>query len=123
MNELDILIDKTKVVKTADNTFRALFNLPAEATIFRGHFPEKAIVPGVVLIEAVRQATAAIIPQKVKLKEIKQIKFKGLVQPAEVITIDFTIAGADTLYTTKATLYSGSQLKAKMQLVLAAGEL
>ncbi len=119
MNELDELIKKSAVAEVAPGAYAASFMLPLETELFKGHFPQKAIVPGVVLIEAVRQAAAIALNQKVTIKEIKQVKFKGLVLPDEVITIDFTIKEDGSIYVVKANLKLSDEQKAKMQLTLA----
>ncbi len=122
MTELDNLIEKDKLKEVAPSSYEALFSLPASAGLFKGHFPQKAIVPGVVLIEALRQAAALALGKKVTIKGIKQVKFKSLVLPDEIVIIAFNIKDDDGLYAIKATLKSGDELKAKMQITLAGDE-
>jgi len=43
--------------------------------IFKGHFPEKAILPGVVMVEILKRATQNIVGKTLTMKTAKNIKF------------------------------------------------
>lgn len=63
--------------------FDAKFVFPADFTGFRGHFPQKPILPGVCTVQAVLVAFQAWKQCPVKLQEITNAKFFATVSPDE----------------------------------------
>lgn len=81
-------LDSTSI--TAEKT------ISSELDVFRGHYPDYPIMPGVILCEAVFQAGALLISEAIKdenwdgvpvLTRIINAKFKREVRPGDVITI------------------------------------
>ncbi len=71
----------------------------AERDFFRGHFPGRPIVPGVILTEALAQTagiaagSGAGIKRGFLLSAIRAMKFKRAVLPNEVIELETTKRG------------------------------
>ena len=59
--------------------------------VFKGHFPERAILPGVVMIEILKKATQKIIGKSLSMKESKSIKFLRMVEPQLTEELDLTL--------------------------------
>lgn len=72
-----------------------LKNISASDPIFNGHFPEKAIFPGVLSIEAMAQAGAIFMKKHVKdaktmipmILSLKSARFRKLVVPGDQMII------------------------------------
>lgn len=65
---------------------------------FAGHFPQEPVMPGVLIIEALAQVGAVAILSKPENKgkiaffaAINQAKFKGKVQPGDVLMLEVSI--------------------------------
>ena len=66
---------------------------------FQGHFPGMPVMPGVLIIEAMAQATAALILSEVEDRDSKLIYFTGIdecrfrrpVVPGDVLRIDINL--------------------------------
>lgn len=49
--------------------------------LFKGHFPERPILPGVCTIEITRACTCQVLGKQLHFTEIAQCKFMGMVDP------------------------------------------
>ncbi|MGX9725901.1 MAG: 3-hydroxyacyl-ACP dehydratase FabZ family protein [Candidatus Electronema sp. VV] len=86
-----------RVLELTDSAIKAETTVSAELDIFKGHYPEYPIMPGVLLCEAVFQAGALLIAETLRGKqELKGVpvltrilgaKFKREVRPGDVIEI------------------------------------
>ncbi len=86
-----------RVLELTDSAIKAETTVSVELDIFKGHYPEYPIMPGVLLCEAVFQAGALLIAESLRGKqELKGVpvltrilgaKFKREVRPGDVIEI------------------------------------
>lgn len=90
------------VTEVSDNRLIAKKIISPDLDIFKGHYPDHPIMPGVLLCESIFQAGAILIfemlrksgPQEENLAElpvltrIQGAKFKREVQPGDTVTID-----------------------------------
>jgi len=83
-------------VLSADETsIHAQTRVDSEWDIFKGHFPDLPIMPGVLLIESAAQAGALIVGLKGGIAEgsfiaftgVEQAKFRRAVKPGDVLDI------------------------------------
>jgi 3-hydroxyacyl-[acyl-carrier-protein] dehydratase len=61
----------------------ANFRVQAGNSIFAGHFPGQPVVPGVCLVQLVKEVTEKVVGQKVLLTQAANIKFLQLIIPNE----------------------------------------
>ncbi len=86
-----------RVLELTDSAIRAETTVSTELDVFKGHYPEYPIMPGVLLCEAVFQAGALLIAESLRGKqELKGVpvltrilgaKFKREVRPGDTIEI------------------------------------
>ena len=83
---VDLDIGEKKIVVEAQ--------VPKQNTIFEGHFPGYPLMPGVLLIEAMAQASGWLLLGLLKfermpiLAAVKEAKVRGSVFPGDLITIE-----------------------------------
>src|SRR5215203_1698141 len=88
------LIDRIAELDLAQQTIRAEARVPAESTIFEGHFPGHPLMPGVLMIEAMAQTSGWLIIALTKfermpfLAALKEAKLRTFVTPGADLTID-----------------------------------
>jgi 3-hydroxyacyl-[acyl-carrier-protein] dehydratase len=91
-----------KVVDYEENSLRAIKNVTVNEPCFMGHFPENAVMPGVLITEALAQAGAILAYLKTKsspkeniffLAGIDNAKFKQMVLPGDQLHLDVVITG------------------------------
>src|SRR5437667_10289979 len=88
------LIDRILDLNMDEKTIAVEAQVPQHSTIFEGHFPGHPIMPGVLLIEAMAQASGWLLIALMKfermpfLAAVKEAKMRGIVTPGELLTIE-----------------------------------
>src|SRR4051794_18499346 len=88
------LIDRVAELNLKELTIRVEANVPTESTIFEGHFPGRPLMPGVLLTEAMAQASGWLIIAHSKFEKmpflaaLKEVKFRTFVTPGTALMID-----------------------------------
>ena len=97
--------------------------VPKESTIFEGHFPGYPLMPGVLLIESMAQASGWLQLGVFKfermpiLAAVKEAKVRGSVFPGDLMTIEATLSHQGSGYAvTEAKIKVGGKLRANSAL-------
>src|SRR6202030_2478386 len=91
------LIDRIVDLNVGEKTIVVEAQVPQHNTIFEGHFPGYPIMPGVLLIESMAQASGWLLLALLKfermpiLAAVKEAKMRGIVSPGEVLTVEANI--------------------------------
>ena len=91
-----LLVDRLEVADE-DGTYFALKNVTVNEHYFVGHFPDNPIMPGVLQLEAVKQAAGAAFALEGGkgtpwIKKIKKMRFKNPVLPGDQLVIEFDLS-------------------------------
>lgn len=90
-----LLIDKMKDVVLGKSAV-GIKNVSVNEPFFQGHFPNKPILPGVLIIEAMAQTASAMVVKTLDLGDkeplvyfmsMDKTKFRKLVQPGDVLEV------------------------------------
>jgi 3-hydroxyacyl-[acyl-carrier-protein] dehydratase len=87
------LIDRIAELDLAALTIRAEATVPATSTIFEGHFPGRPLMPGVLLIECMAQASGWLIVARTRfermpfLAALKEVKLRNFVTPGQALSV------------------------------------
>jgi 3-hydroxyacyl-[acyl-carrier-protein] dehydratase len=91
------LIDRIIAIDLAARTIEVEANVPHESTIFEGHFPDYPVMPGVLLLETMAQASGWLIIGITKFHSmpffaaVKEAKFRSFVVPGSTLTVSAAI--------------------------------
>ena len=117
------LIDRIIDLNLTDLTIRVEANVPTESTIFEGHFPGRPLMPGVLLIESMAQASGFLLLGVLKfermpiLAAVKEAKVRGSVFPGDLMTLEASVAHEGSGYAmTEAKIRVGGKLRANSTL-------
>jgi 3-hydroxyacyl-[acyl-carrier-protein] dehydratase len=117
------LIDRIVDLNLGAKTITAEAHVPEHNTIFEGHFPGYPIMPGVLLIESMAQASGWLLSALLKfermpfLAAVKEAKMRGFVAPGELLTIDVSIVYEGSGYAiTDARIKVGGKLRSNSTL-------
>ena len=81
-----------------ENELNAVFHceLLADCDVYRGHFPEKPVSPGVCNIEMIKECAMELIGSKLLIKTIKQCRLTAVAAPQICPEVDVTLAMTPT---------------------------
>ena len=71
-----LLIDR--ILEVGDTRVRALKNVTANEPFFLGHFPDRPVMPGVLIVEAMAQAGGYMLFRQQENRDDKLILFSGI---------------------------------------------
>ena len=87
------LIDRITDLNLSELTIRAEAIVPTASTIFEGHFPGRPLMPGVLLVESMAQASGWLIIARTGfermpfLAALKEVKLRTFVTPGQVLAV------------------------------------
>ena len=67
--------------KYTENQQETIFKIDEQHEVFSGHFPDKPVTPGVVLIDLFKKEAEVFFQQKLQLIELKNVKFIKPISP------------------------------------------
>jgi 3-hydroxyacyl-[acyl-carrier-protein] dehydratase len=91
------LIDRIVDLNIDEKTITVEAQVPKENTIFEGHFPGYPILPGVLLIESMAQASGWLLIALMKFERmpflamVKEAKMRSFATPGELLTVDASV--------------------------------
>lgn len=92
-----LLVDK--VLELGDERAVGIKNVTGNEPFFQGHFPEYAVMPGVLIVEAAAQVGAVAVLSKPEyqgrlafLAGLEDWRFRRQVVPGDTLTIEVTMA-------------------------------
>ena len=94
------LIDRIIEIDIEGRKLRAEATVPTASTIFEGHFPGYPLMPGVLLMEAMAQASGWLIIGLTKftrmpfLAAFKEAKLRSFVTPGQRLALGFLTSTA-----------------------------
>ena len=102
-------------------------NVSADEYYFQGHFPEKPVMPGVLIVEALAQVGAVAILSMEEYKGkiaylggIKEAKFRQMVFPGDTLRLEVTLGRMrSNIGTGEAVAYVGDKVACKCSILFA----
>ena len=112
------LIDRIADLNVGEKTITVEAQVPEHNSIFEGHFPGYPIMPGVLLIESMAQASGWLLLALMKfermpfLAAVKEAKMRGFVSPGETLEIHANVLHEGSGYAmTEAKVMVGGKLR------------
>lgn len=91
-----LLVDR--VVEMSERNIVAIKNVTAGELVFEGHFPQRAVMPGVLMVEAMAQAGGVLLLSKPEhrgkmayLAAVNEARFRKIVTPGDQLRIEVEI--------------------------------
>lgn len=71
----------TELENTNDSNYKALIRLNASHEIFKGHFPNNPVTPGVCMLQIIKEITEKVVSKKLFMNQCSNVKFMALINP------------------------------------------
>jgi len=117
------MIDTISALHGDEGKIIAVANVPLESTIFEGHFPDYPLLPGVLLIETMAQASGYLLLSRMKFESmpflvtVSEAKLRTFVEPGAELIIEAGIEHDGSGYAvTKAEIKSSGKRICNAQL-------
>lgn len=119
-----LLIDK--VIECDDETrIVAIKNVSINEPFFQGHFPGLPVMPGVLQVEAMAQATAILVGRKLKdeggipyFMSLDKVKFRSVVKPGDQLRIEVELTRSKgKLVRSKCKVFVGEKVASEAELM------
>jgi 3-hydroxymyristoyl/3-hydroxydecanoyl-(acyl carrier protein) dehydratase len=79
-----------------EQSIEATIRCPSSLALFEGHFPTQPVLPGALLLTALRLITELLLQTPLQPLELASVKFTAGVQPEEKINFRITLQREDT---------------------------
>src|SRR6218665_1569154 len=117
------MIDRVESIDSARSTLKVRSVVPAKSPVFEGHFPGMPLVPGVLLIETMAQASGFLVLAATDfaampfLMSVDGAKMRSFVEPDAVLDIEAVLEHDGSGYAvTKAKISSSGKKVCDAQL-------
>lgn len=100
-----------------NSVFNSVIELNPEHEIYKGHFPDVPVAPGVCLVQIIKEVLSVKVQKKLMLIEGNNIKFLILVNPKEInlFQIDFIVNHSDNIYEVNANYINNGKIFIKFK--------
>jgi len=128
-----LLVDRVLEV-TPDKSLVAIKNVTINEPFFQGHFPQRPVMPGVLMIEALAQASGVLIYSTIKqlpskdnwfyLAAVDNARFKRIVTPGDQLRLEVEIVKRKRdIWKFKTTATVAGELACSAEIMNAGGSL
>jgi 3-hydroxyacyl-[acyl-carrier-protein] dehydratase len=80
-----------RITESDAGKIKARISIDVQHPLYKGHFPQQPVTPGVVLVEIMRFVLSSYLDKHLMLKSAKEIKFMAAVVPSQMNQIDLNI--------------------------------
>lgn len=125
-----LMVDEVRVLEE-NKKYLGIHHVTADEYYFRGHFPNKPVMPGVLVIESMSQAFGGALMNRVSKEEsgniplflsIEDAKFRGMVCPGDTLQMPIEILRLGKISKIYAEAYVNGKLCAQATLNFILGE-
>ena len=104
--------------ETTANSVQATIRLNPEHAIFAGHFPGQPVVPGVCMLQIIKELLEGTTGQPMQLVKASNIKFLTVLTPAahEIVSVQLKFESSEGgILVSEATISSGADRFIRLQ--------
>lgn len=94
-----------------DNSIKATVKINSAHPVFKGHFPQMPVVPGVCQVQMIKELLEENTGTNTMMINGDNIKFTGMILPdkSPVVNLEINFTKTENIYTVDAKLFFGEQ--------------
>ncbi len=106
-----------QVLEGAENLVNASISFNAAHDIFKGHFPGTPVVPGVCMMQVVKEMLEQNTSRQLQLQKASHLKFLAMIVPTITPTVNLKLSYTikENIIDTQAELFTSEQSFFKMK--------
>lgn len=107
-------------MESADGQIKAVLLIDRDHNILKGHFPGQPVVPGVCMMQIVRELVELDKTKKFKIAEADQMKFLSIIDPTQNRRVEaaISIQAKDSVFAITGSLSAGAVTYFKLKAIL-----
>jgi 3-hydroxyacyl-[acyl-carrier-protein] dehydratase len=118
-----MLLDSLFIVKkyaAEGSEIKATLELDENHAVFKGHFPDQPVVPGVCMMQSVKELVERYVKQKLTVIEADNMKFLSVLDPRvnKVIQATVSIVNKESSFSINASLFADNVTFFKLKATL-----
>lgn len=118
-----MLLDSLFIVKkyaAEGSEIKATLELDENHAVFKGHFPDQPVVPGVCMMQSVKELVERYVKQKLTVIEADNMKFLSVLDPRvnKVIQATVSIVNNESSFSINASLFADNVTFFKLKATL-----
>lgn len=83
-------------LETEDNKTTAKITINKDHKIFKGHFPDNPVTPGVCMMQIIKELTEGIVDKKLFMQSSSNVKFMAIINPDKTPDLELTLDITET---------------------------
>ncbi|HLT52134.1 MAG TPA: hypothetical protein VKZ93_09250 [Arenibacter sp.] len=106
----------TEAFNKTDGGLIAHIRIDPEHEVFKGHFPGKPVMPGVCMIQIIKELTERALGKELFLSVASNVKFMAIINPETdpELLLELAISGEDNLIKVRNTTSFGDTIALKL---------
>ncbi|AEH01937.1 3-hydroxyacyl-ACP dehydratase [Lacinutrix sp. 5H-3-7-4] len=82
---------KVNTIETVENKTTANIKINKNHEIFKGHFPNNPVTPGVCMMQIIKELTEKVVSKNLFMQTSSNIKFMAIINPELTPNLDLTL--------------------------------
>ncbi|RYZ75420.1 MAG: 3-hydroxyacyl-ACP dehydratase, partial [Proteobacteria bacterium] len=67
--------------EVTDGNHTVMLRVNADHDVFKGHFPGNPVMPGVCMMQIIKELTEEVVAQPLQMQSLSNVKFMALINP------------------------------------------
>lgn len=106
-------------VQKMETDFQAIIELNKDHAIFEGHFPDNPVMPGVGMIQIIKELVETTSNKSLLMQQVSNVKFMTLINPQvhTILQVNFAIEEKEDTIKVKSSIRFQDSIALKMSSV------